>query len=137
MDDNDNRISKTLVPDEKRLAFLPGKLPDDFQRFENTCFAVLKSQAAEYHGGSWDFFELSNGGFYMAPTSYESLELSVPGNGYQGVMSGDAAGIVASLVSINQLCWRTPSDRMNELFYALRYYACEHAEAAAILGAID
>lgn len=137
MDEQEVRITATLVPEDKRLAFLPGKLPNDYLRFEQTTYAVLQHQAAEYHGGEWAFYELSNGGLYMAPKDYETLELVVPGNGYKGSMLGDAAGIVASLVSLNSLCWRTPSERLNALFYQLRDFACEHVEAPAILGAID
>jgi hypothetical protein len=43
-----------------------------------------------------DYYELSNGGFYMAPCLDKKLTMFVEGNGYEGILSADAAGIVAS-----------------------------------------
>jgi Antirestriction protein len=54
----------------------------------------MRRLAPEYSGGYWHFYELSNGGFYMAPEC-EPLLLRVEGNGYEGVMSSAAAGITA------------------------------------------
>ncbi|WP_199097152.1 antirestriction protein [Dyella sp. ASV21] len=136
-DEIEERVTATVVPDEKRLAFLPEKLPGAYLKFENTCYAVLDTQAADYHGGMWNFYDLSNGGFYIAPADYETLHIEVMTNGYEGTMSGDAAGIVASLCAINHLCWRQPSEHHNRMFYALRDFARQHAESAAIFGAID
>ena len=59
------------------------------------------------------------------------------GNGYQGTMSSDAAGIVATLFAINQLADELRTDPMVELYHALLDFGTEHAEQAAILSAID
>jgi len=58
-------------------------------------------------------------------------------NGYEGALSADAAGIVASLYVINQLCWLEQSDKMIDHYYSLRDYASEHSEANEIYAAID
>ena len=34
---------------------------------EDQRLAITEKMAEEYDGGYWDFFTLSNGGFYMAP----------------------------------------------------------------------
>jgi hypothetical protein len=136
MIETEPRISAKLVPDNERNTFLPNKLPHAFLQFENLCFDTLSQQAKDYGGGYWDFYELSNNGFYIAP-SYETLELRVPTNGYRGTMSGDAAGIVASLVALNRLLWANPTRELHDYYYELREFACGHADAIAILGAID
>jgi hypothetical protein len=134
----EEKITRTIVPDEARIAFLPSRLQRLSVAFENRCYTLLTAQTREYKGGYWDFFTLSNGGFYMAPASYEEgFSFSVPGNQYQGHMSADAAGIVASLVALNLLLWNWPSKQLNDLFFQLRAFALEHAEEEAILGAID
>ena len=132
-------IETTLVPEDKRNDFLPGKLPAAFVAFEAFLFSAMSAQAPEYRGGYWDMYDLSNGSFYMAPTSRpEGFDIRVETNGYSGHMSQDAAGITASLVALNRLCWAAPADEeINDYYYQLRDFACDHAEAVAILGAID
>jgi hypothetical protein len=90
-----------------------------------------------YSGGFWDFYELTNGGFYMAPRLEEPLRIQCDGNGFDGEMSGDAAGIVACLMAFNALAWQTREAHFGQLFYHLRDFATQHAEAALIFGAID
>jgi hypothetical protein len=34
---------------------------------EPVVFAIARTLSSDYTGGSWDFYALSNGGFYMAP----------------------------------------------------------------------
>lgn len=132
-------IEATLVPEDKRRSFIPGKLPAGFVVFEAFLFSAMSAQAPTYVGGYWDMYDLSNGSFYMAPTAYpEGLDIRVETNGYSGHMGQDAAGITASLVALNRLCWASPeSKEINDYYYQLRDFACDHGEAAAILGAID
>lgn len=82
-------------------------------------------------------YTLSNGGFYMAPDLKNPVLLAVDGNGFEGEMSPDAAGIVASLFALCSLAAQTEEDQHIELYHALRAYALEHAEARLILAAID
>lgn len=132
-------ITARKVPENERNTFLPKMLPHGFIQFEARCFAVMSQQADVYIGGMWDFFELSNGSLYIAPADYpDGFNLDVPTNGYRGHLSSDAAGIVASLLALNALCWApSPSERVVEQFYGLRDFACGHPEALEILGAID
>jgi hypothetical protein len=59
------------------------------------------------------------------------------GNYYQGEMSADAAGITASLFSINELANRTSDDSLINAYHLLLDFAREHEEAQEILSAID
>lgn len=45
----------------------------------------------DYNGGFWNFYTLTNGGFYMAPAGDKRMRLEVDGNGFSGEMSADAA----------------------------------------------
>jgi antirestriction protein len=106
-------------------------------RFETAVFDWMHRVAADYRGGVWQFYELSNGGFYMAP-DHGSYRLCVDGNGYEGVMSADAAGITTCLFAYSHLSFNDPKRELfAERFHQLREYALQHEEAAGILGAID
>jgi hypothetical protein len=65
------------------------------------------------------------------------MRLQCAGNGFDGEMSADAAGIVACLFAFNALVWKTRDERFEHLFYCLREFASDHAEAHAICAAID
>lgn len=129
-------ITARRVPEAERMGFLPAKLPTLYLPFETGAFTQLRAISEGYRGGYWEFYDLDNGGFYMAPDD-ERLGIVVPTNGYTGEMSGDAAGIVASMFSLNALCWIQPSQQLNDLYYALYDFATEHPEAGAIFGAVD
>lgn len=131
-------ITSRLVPEHERMEFLPSKLPGhSYLAFEAGAFNKLGSMS-DYIGGYWKFYDLDNGGFYIAPSEQRRYAISVYSNGYEGEMSADAAGIVASLYSLNALCWIYPTvEVFCDRFYQLRDFAGEHAEASAIYGAID
>lgn len=131
-------VKATLVPEVDRLDFLPKKLPGRYLAFEQRTYATLQSLSEDYHGGFWDFFELSDDGFYIAPNGdKDTYRIVVPSNGFEGRMSSDAAGIVACLFSLNWLTWKFQLELYEQYYYGLKNYACEHPEARHILGAID
>jgi hypothetical protein len=74
-------ITGTRVPDEERMNTLPSHFGRHLLTVENAIYGWLRELSREYSGGYWHFYELSNGGFYMAPEC-ESLQLRVDGNGY-------------------------------------------------------
>lgn len=135
-------ISSVRQVGAQRNAFLPAMFGvRHFVLGEAMVFRSLEDICPSYTGGSWDFFKLSNGGHYLAPESAEPLTLCVHGNGYQGEMSADAAGIVASLFALcalaHQLHESDAGDHAAEQFHALREFALNHIEARSILDAID
>ncbi|MDB9569410.1 antirestriction protein, partial [Providencia rettgeri] len=53
---------------QARLTFLPSKLGRYCIAFENAIYNWMTRNAVAYNGGYWDFYTLSNGGFYLQPT---------------------------------------------------------------------
>jgi hypothetical protein len=53
---------------------------------------TLKFMCEERCDFNWSCYQLSNGGFYMAP-ELERLKICVAGNGFNDFMSADAAGM--------------------------------------------
>ncbi len=135
-------ITSTIVDDEQRMAFLPTYFGVNLMiRGEGLVYNYLRSFCEAYTGGLWNYFELSNGGFYMAPASTERFKIEVCSNFYSGEMSADAAGIVASLYALCHLA-NSPlhprdADRMIDHYHRLLAFASEHPEARAIHGACD
>ena len=135
--DTPTPIVATLVPDDKRLSVLP----DFFEfrqmlRAESMTFDFMTRLSIDYAGGYWHYYRLSNGGFYMAPAIETPMRVTWNGNGYEGTMSADAAGIVATLFMLNVMA-EDGTERMADLYYPLRDFAHEHAESRAIFSAID
>ena len=131
------KIKVTKVPESKRMDFLPEVFGErNFMRGENMVYDSMMKMCNEYTGGFWEYYKLSNKGFYMAPMGYGKMHLLVEGNYFDGVLSADAAGIVASLVAINQLVWAGVRE-LTDPFYHLRDFAAQHSEAAEIYSAID
>jgi hypothetical protein len=44
---------------------------------EALVFGWLDRLCIDYSGGLWDFYSLSNGGFYMAPTNEKQFKIDV------------------------------------------------------------
>lgn len=131
-----NSIIATKVPGNRRMSFLPKYAGKHFMRFEPMVYQAL-TQLAGNSGGMWMFYELSNGGFYMAPRGHDEMALSSSDNFFEGTVSGDAAGIIACLYALCRLWEMTEDDAIAEHYHALRDFAMDHAEAGAIFGAIN
>lgn len=130
-------IQSQLVSDNKRLAFLPKHLNKEYLRFESTVYRTMSVLCNSYCGGYWDFYELSNDGFYIAPHSNDPFNIFVHGNGYEGCVSSDAAGIIATTYALNNASWLTESDEIIDKYYALLDFAGQHDESKQIFAAID
>lgn len=131
-------VFATLVPEADRMDFLPTFFGTRLMlRGEAMVYGWMRELCAEYDGGMWSFFTLSNGGGYLAPSTSQPMKLEVDGNGFEGTMSADAAGIVATFFTLSHLSMQTEQEALSDLFLALREFAAEHAEAGLIFGAID
>jgi hypothetical protein len=130
------KLAARQVPDDQRIETLPRHFGRYMMRVENAVYTFMRDLAQQYRGGYWHFYELSNGGFYMAP-QLGPLDIQVDGNGYAGRMSADAAGITACLFAFSHLSFQIQNDVISRHYYELRDFALEHAEATAIFGAID
>ncbi len=133
-----NTSTVTLVPEERRLDFLPKLLsPAWLLRGENAIYDFMTQLSADYGGGLWKFLERDGQPLYMAPDTDARFRISWWGNGYEGEVSADAAGIIACLFAFSHLSMRFGSEHLAEAFERLRDYVFEHPEASAILAAID
>lgn len=134
----DKTITATLITGVERDLALPKFFGTRHAlRGEMQTYNFLDLLSVDYTGGSWNYYSLSNGGFYMAPVNPAELNCAWSDNYFEGRMSADAAGITASLFAINMLANVTLEDRFSNLFYQLRDYAFSHPEAALIVRAID
>lgn len=125
------------VSQQARIGTLPRHFGKYMMTVEQKIFDQMHLLSADYDGGAWDFFELSNGGFFMAP-AYEWLRLKVHGNDYEGRMSGEAAGITVCLFAFSLLSFdHRNTEVFARHFHWLRDFALSHGEAREILAAID
>jgi len=130
-------ITAHLIAEGARLDALPRHFGlRSMLRVEFAIYDALRELARDYSGAYWHYYELSNGGFYMAPAAERPFEVSVEGNGFSGSLSADAAGVVASLFGINRVA-NAGCERSIRHYYLLRDYALFHAEQQSIFRAID
>ena len=108
-------------------------------KLEPLIFNLTDHIADNYCGGYWDFYTLSNGGFYMSPCSDEHFNVSCE-NGFEGQLSADALGIVVCLYAYSHLSFfgKNGFDEIcAEHYHLLREVALEHDGAGGIFSAID
>lgn len=139
MTDQDHTpVTCSHVETSRRLDILPRYAGRHMLALERLIYQVMGEYEPDYKGAHWSMWELSNGGFYMAPGGREeSYAMQCVGNWFDDTMSADAAGIVACLVAFNRLAWHTRQQRFIDLYHQLRDFALEHDEATKIMAAID
>ncbi|GAB2881129.1 antirestriction protein [Pseudoduganella ginsengisoli] len=134
---NENRpITAAVIPEESRLEALPQAFGLAGLWVESMTYGFMRNIDPTYTGGYWDFFNLSNNGFYMAIQNGKPQRISTP-NGYEAQVSADAAGIIASLYALGNLANRTEKDLFIEKYHQLMDYARTHPERGEILAAVD
>ena len=132
-------VTRELVPEDRRTAVVERLFGIHFPlRLEPVIYGITERMAEDYKGGYWDFYTLSNGGFYMAPST-DRLYTVACDNMFEGDLSGDALGITACLYAYSHLSFSDGRfGRVSACHYhRLREYMFEHPEVRAILGAID
>lgn len=126
-----------LVPEHERLAFLPKHFGDRLMLLgEISIYGWLDRLSQDYRGGYWHYYEIQNG-FYMAPAGYDKLRVVWPMNWCDRTMSADAAGIVATLSALCELCQQPLGGDLVDKYYALCNFAGEHPQASAIYAVVD
>ena len=131
-------ITAQLVEEAARMDFLPTFFGRRLMMHgEAQVYAWMRKLSADYKGGFWQFYNLSNGGFYMVPTGLDKLHIVCEGNFFAGDLSADAAGIVATLFALCYLANGSENDAIIERYHLLIEYAGQHEEAGKIFGAID
>jgi len=97
----------------------------------------MRETCIDYSGGSWQFYELSNGGFYMAPISDTRFRVHIQETAFDGSLTADAVGIVACLTALSVLALGGNSQEVIATHLgALRAFAAEHVECTMIFAAI-
>lgn len=129
----------TLVPDARRSGFLPRLFgPRHFFVAENTLYSFMQwLSPQDYDGGFWHFYEQDGEPQFLAPASRERYRIICESNGYEGEVSAEAAGIIATLFTLSHLSFRYQSDILTEGYHRLYEYAAAHPEASEIFQAID
>lgn len=144
--DGSTSITRSLIAEAGRMKATHTLFGLHFPlRLEPTVFNMAGMLSDQYRGGSWDFYGLSNGGFYMAPRSTgiaprasTSFEVTSE-NCFEGAMSGDALGITAYLYAYSHLSFTNNSfgELCAQHYHWLREYALDHSEAGSVFAAID
>ncbi|MCB5299236.1 antirestriction protein [Yersinia intermedia] len=134
-----NVLTATAVPGHQRMRFWLQHFGSILQwlMLEPRIFGWMDRLCTDYHGRSWSFYTLSNGGAFMAPEGDEQWSLFNGMNGNGAEMSAEAAGIVVCLLAYSHHACRTENEAMTEHFYRLRDHALSHAESNAIMHLID
>jgi hypothetical protein len=129
-----------LVPEARRLTVTAELFGTWFPtRIEPVVFSFAERLSKDYKGGYWDFFTLSNGGFYMAPSGGEQFHVLCE-NQFEGDLWADAFGTTICIYAYSNLSFSSPdafSDICRDHYYKLREYMLEHPEVREILGATD
>ena len=132
-------VTRTLVPEDQRLAITEKLFGVHFPlQLEPVIYGITDRMAEDYTGGYWDFWTLSNGGFYMAP-SVDRIFHVICQNQFDGDLSADALGITSCLYAYSHLSF-TDGDIAREYahhYHRLRAFMAEHPEVREILGATD
>jgi hypothetical protein len=137
-------ITRQRVADNQRVNHTAKIFGHNFPlRLEPFVYGITNQICPEYHGGFWDFWELSNGAFMMSPSvgaadAGKLFSVSCE-NGFEGMLSADALGIVACLYSYSNLSFG--EDAFAEIcavqYHLIREYMFGHVEVKSILRAID
>lgn len=132
-------ISITTVPESERMDTVDRIFGVRYvTQFEPTVFNMAGMLASEYDGAYWQFYNLSNGGFFMAPNEDAIFNISCH-NGFEGKLSANALGLAACLYAYSSLSFGVDAfaDLCATQYHLLREYMFQHHEAKSILGAID
>ena len=133
-------ITRQLVAEDRRLSVVENLFGTHFPlMLEPTIYGITERMAEAYKGAYWNFYTLDNEGFYLAPEGDEVYQVSCD-NHFTGELSADVLGICACLYAYSH-CSFSQDEAFGRLcarhYHLLRAYMLDHAEAAAILGAID
>ena len=127
------------LSDAHRVSYTASLFGFDFPlRVEPLVFSTARRLATGYEGGSWEFYALSNGGFYMAPAGQGIFNV-ICENGFEGELSSDALGMTACLYAFSALSFGAGAlaGTCAEQYHLLREHMFDHREVRSILAAID
>lgn len=129
----------TMVPEERRLSFLPALFGRSLLMVaENAVYGFMERLSPlDYGGGFWDFYEYEGRPLFLAPRSKSRFRITGDITCFQGEVSAEAAGIIATMFAHSHLSFQFQSDLLSEGYGHLYAYSADHPEAAEIYQAID
>ena len=90
-------VNRHLVPERQRVAVTASLFGPHFPlQIEPVVYSTADQMAEDYCGGYWQFYTLSNAGFYLSPDEDRSFDIKCQ-NYFSGSLSADALGIVCCL----------------------------------------
>lgn len=106
--------------------------------FEPNLFNMAGMLAAEYDGAYWEFYTLSNSGFFAAPRGDTIYDVCCQ-NGFDGKLSANALGLAATMFAYSHLSFGSDpfADVCATQYHFAREFMFQHPEAKSILRAID
>lgn len=128
-----------IVPDNARQDFLPVLFGHSHLIVaENAVYALMERLSPlDYRGGSWDFYEHQGKPLFVAPRSKTRFRITGDVTCFQGEVSAEAAGIIATMFAFSHLSFQLQSERLVEGYERLYAYSADHPEASEIFQAID
>lgn len=129
-----------------RMGFLPRVFGSrSYMQGESLVYTWMRRLSPDYTGGFWEYYDLSNRGFFMAPNA-ESCAIHEgrpallirceEGNGFEGLLSPEAAGVLATAFAINHMLF-TGHPHLEDAYYRLKDFVFEHAESRLLIAALD
>jgi hypothetical protein len=137
MDTTITTITATVVPDSRRLDFMPKAFGARLMmRVESSLYAWMRRLCPSHTGGYWQFIELSNGGALFVPDGQGDLQIVVDGNGFDSLVSREVAGLIVTTFTLNSLLWQG-LDELNEKYEQLLDFISGHPQCGTIRAALD
>lgn len=120
-----------------RLQCLPEIAGRDCVVLEHTIYDTLSMLSADYDGGFWNYFRLSNGGFYMAPKESRSFRIRCVENSFECNVSANTAGIIATAMAYSDLLFRRRGSCFARAYELLSEFIYQQSDAGTIRAALD
>jgi len=129
----------TIVPDDRRSDFLPTLFGHSLLIIGEAAVYSLMERLSplDYGGGVWGFYELGGKPLFMAPRSKSRIRITGEITGFQGEVSAQAAGMIATLFAFSHLSFQYQSEYLSAGYSRLYAYSADHPEASEIFQAID
>jgi len=126
-----------VTNDVERLQCLPDIAERDCVALEHSIYDMLRILSVDYDGGSWHYYRLSNGGFYMAPQELKAYRIRCDGNFFEGEVSANTAGIIATAMAYSHLSFSPRGSRFAHAHELLSEFIFQHPDVRTIRAALD
>ena len=123
-------VKSVLVEDHEMLNFLPTLFEANMSLamlFESSVYSIAKNLSHDYESGSWDFYEITGGGGFMALS--ENSEFSTINNYAQShsKLNGYEFGLICSLMALSSLSYKYRNNQATlkaimNIFYPIDNY---------------